>query len=97
MAKHSYEFKKQMVLEYLDNHGSYDSISQKHGMSSSSQLKTWVAAYQKLGDAGLKRSRSRKEYSFEEKLSVVNKRTLVSGTGSSNGNQQSVDACQMGK
>ena len=71
MAKHSYEFKKQLVSEYLDNQGSYASISQKHGMSSSSQLKTWVAAYQKFGDTGLKRSRSRKEYSFEEKLSVV--------------------------
>lgn len=31
----------------------------------------WVAAYKKLGDNGLKRSRSRKGYSFEEKLSVV--------------------------
>lgn len=71
MAKHSYEFKKQLVSEYLDNQGSYASISQKHGMSGSCQLKTWVAAYQKLGDNGLKRSRSRKEYSFEEKLSVV--------------------------
>ena len=71
MAKHSYEFKKQLVLEYLDNQGSYASISQKHGMSGSCQLKTWVAAYKKLGDNGLKRSRSRKEYSFEEKLSVV--------------------------
>ena len=71
MAKHSYEFKKQLVSEYLDNQGSYASISQKHGMSSSCQLKTWVAAYKKLGDNGLKRSRYRKEYSFEEKLSVV--------------------------
>lgn len=71
MAKHRYEFKKQLVSEYLDNQGSYASISQKHGMSSSFQLKTWVAAYKKLGDNGLKRSRSRKEYSFEEKLSVV--------------------------
>ena len=71
MAKHSYEFKKQLVSEYLDNQGSYAFISQKHGMSSSCQLKTWVAAYKKLGDNGLKRSRSRKEYSFEEKLSVV--------------------------
>lgn len=71
MAKHSYEFKKQLVSEYLNNQGSYASISQKHGMSSSCQLKTWVAAYKKLGDNGLKRSRSRKEYSFEEKLSVV--------------------------
>lgn len=71
MAKHSYEFKKQLVLEYLDNQGSYASISQKHGMSDSCQLRKWVAAYKKLGDNGLKRSRSRKEYSFEEKLSVV--------------------------
>ena len=71
MAKHRYEFKKQLVSEYLDNQGSYASISQKHGMSSSCQLKTWVAAYKKMGDNGLKRSRSRKEYSFEEKLSVV--------------------------
>lgn len=71
MAKHRYEFKKQLVSEYLDNQGSYASISQKHGMSSSCQLKTWVAAYKKLGDNGLKRSRSRKEYSFEEKLSMV--------------------------
>ncbi len=71
MAKHSYEFKKQLVLEYLDNQGSYASISQKHGMSDSYQLRKWVAAYKKLGDTGLKRSRSRKEYSFEEKLSVV--------------------------
>ena len=71
MAKHSYEFKKQLVSEYLDNQGRYASISQKHGMSSSCQLKTWGAAYKKLGDNGLKRSRSRKEYSFEEKLSVV--------------------------
>ena len=71
MAKYSYEFKKQLVSEYLDNQGSYASISQKHGISDSCQLRKWVAAYKKLGDNGLKRSRSRKEYSFEEKLSVV--------------------------
>ena len=71
MAKYSYEFKKQLVSEYLDNQGSYASISQKHGMLDSCQLRKWVAAYKKLGDTGLKRSRSRKEYSFEEKLSVV--------------------------
>ena len=53
MAKHSYEFKKQLVLEYLDNQGSYASISQKHGMLDSCQLRKWVAAYKKMGDAGL--------------------------------------------
>ena len=52
MAKYSYEFKKQLVSEYLDNQGSYASISQKHGMSSSCQLKTWVAAYKNWGIMG---------------------------------------------
>ena len=45
MAKYSYEFKKQLVSEYLDNQGSYASISQKHGMLDSCQLRKWVAAY----------------------------------------------------
>lgn len=40
-------------------------------MESSSQLLKWTAAYKAFGDDGLKRSRSRKIYSFKEKLSVV--------------------------
>ena len=49
----------------------YNSISCKYGLSNSYQLENWVAAYPKWGDTGLKRSRSRKVYSFEEKISVV--------------------------
>lgn len=40
-------------------------------MVSSCQLKRWVAAYNKFGDSGLKRSKSHRFYSFDEKLSVV--------------------------
>ncbi|MFP8920945.1 transposase, partial [Megasphaera indica] len=47
------------------------SISRKYGMASSSQLLKWTAAYKAFGDDGLKRSCSRKIYSFKEKLSVV--------------------------
>ena len=71
MAKYSCRFKKKLVLEYLNGEGGYGYISQKYGMSDDSQLKIWVAAYKKFGDEGLKRSRSHKFYSFEEKLSVV--------------------------
>lgn len=71
MAKYSYEFKKKIVLEYLNTPEGYDSISCKYRLSSSYQLSNWVAAYQKWGDNGLKRSRSRKSYSFEDKISVV--------------------------
>ena len=71
MAKHSYEFKKKIVLEYLNSDEGCTSISRKYGMASSSQLLKWTAAYKAFGDDGLKRSRSRKIYSFKEKLSVV--------------------------
>ncbi len=71
MAKYSYEFKKKIVLEYLNTPEGYNSISCKYGLPNSYQLENWVAAYQKWGDTGLKRSRSRKVYSFEEKISVV--------------------------
>ena len=71
MVNHSYEFKKELVLEYLNNMGSYDSIAHKFGMVSSCQLKRWVAAYNKFGDSGLIRSKSNRFYSFDEKLSVV--------------------------
>lgn len=71
MAKYSYEFKKKLVLEYLNGQGGYGYISQKYGMPDDNQLKRWVAVYKRFGDEGLKRSRSHKFYSFEEKLSVV--------------------------
>lgn len=71
MVKHSYELIKELVLEYSSNLGSYDSIAHKFGMVSSYQLKRWVAAYNKFGDSGLKRSKSHRFYSFAEKLSVV--------------------------
>lgn len=71
MIKHSYEFKKKLVLEYLKNQGSYNFIAHKYGMASSSQLKRWVAAYNNFGNTGLKRLASHRFYSFSAKLSVV--------------------------
>ena len=71
MVKYSYEFKKKIVLEYLNTPEGYDSILCKYGLSSRYQLKKWVSAYRTWGDNGLKRSRSRKIYSFKEKISVV--------------------------
>lgn len=71
MAKYSYEFKKQIVMEYLEGHGGYDSLTAKYKLGTNSQLRRWVAAYNQFGDDGLKRSRQQDKYSFEKKLSVV--------------------------
>lgn len=71
MAKHSFEFKKKVVLEYLDGKGGIPHLSKKYGLGSDSQLRKWINAYNAFGDEGLMRSRKRTKYSFDKKLSVV--------------------------
>ena len=71
MAKYSYEFKKKVVQAYLNGEGSYDYLSNKYGIPSSSKPKIWVAAYKEFGNKGLMRSRGNNNYSFQFKLSVV--------------------------
>ena len=71
MAKYSFEFKKKVVLEYINGKGGTQYLSTKYGLGSNSQLRKWLDAYKEFGDEGLKRSRKKENYSFEKKLSVV--------------------------
>ena len=71
MSKYSFDFKKKIVMEYLDGEGGWDYLTKKYELGTNSQLRRWVSAYQQLGDKGLKRSRKNENYSFERKLSVV--------------------------
>ena len=71
MAKYSYEFKLKVVQEYLNGKGSYDYLSKKYNIPASSRLKEWVASFKEFGKDGLTRSRQKKNYSFQFKLSVV--------------------------
>ena len=71
MAKHSFEFKKKVVLEYLDGKGGTPYLSKKYGLGFDSQLRKWINAYNAFDDEGLMRSRKQTKYSFEKKLSVV--------------------------
>ena len=45
MAKHSFEFKKKVVLEYLDGKGGMPYLSKKYGLGSDSQLLKWINAF----------------------------------------------------
>ena len=71
MAKHSFEFKKKVVLEYLDGKGGTPHLSKKYGLGLSSQLRKWINSYNAFGDEGLMRSRKQTKYSFEKKIFVV--------------------------
>ena len=71
MAKYPYEFKKQIVMEYLEGQGGFLFLTTKYNLGTTSQIRRWVSAYKKFGDNGLSRSRQQDKYSFEKKLSVV--------------------------
>ena len=71
MAKYSFEFKKKVVLEYLDGKGGTPYLSKKYGLGSKSQLRKWINAYNAFGDEGLMRSRKQTKYSFKKKIFVV--------------------------
>lgn len=71
MAKYSYEFKKQVVKEYLSGKGGYNYLAKIHGMPDKTSIQNWVQNYKHYGEEGLLRSRKNKKYSFEEKLAIV--------------------------
>ena len=71
MAKYSFEFKQMVVNEYLNGKGSYETLARKHGISSNTRIKEWVANFERFGAVSLMRSRQKKVYTFEFKLHVV--------------------------
>ena len=62
MAKYSFEFKKKVVLEYLDGKGGALYLFKIYGLASGSQLRKWINAYNAFGDEGLMRSRKQIKY-----------------------------------
>ena len=64
MAKYSYEFKKKVVMAYLNGEGGYGYLSKVYDVPVTSSIQNRVHNYQKFGDDGLKRSRKNDVYSF---------------------------------
>ena len=71
MAKYSFEFKKKVVMSYLNGEGGYKYLAKIYGISSFSKVKLWVDNYNNFGDEGLQRSRQKEKYPFEYKLHMV--------------------------
>lgn len=58
-------------MDYMNGKGGYISLCKEYGIPSHKTLERWVFAYKGFGNEGLRRSRERKKYSFEFKLSMV--------------------------
>ena len=71
MAKYTFEFKKQIVMDYINGGGGGQFLAKKYGIPNHAQIQRWIASYKEFGDAGLMRSRKNNKYTFEFKLHVV--------------------------
>ena len=71
MAKYSYEFKKKVVMEYLNGEGNQHDLMQKYNIPAKKSIQDWIANYKDFGDEGLMRSRKNNTYTFEHKLHMV--------------------------
>ena len=71
MAKYTFAFKKQIVMDYINSKGGAQFLAKKYGIPNHSQIQRWIASYKKFGDDGLMRSRKKNKYTFEFKLHVV--------------------------
>ena len=70
IERHSFEFKKEVVMAYLNGEGSMRALADRFGVKGSIQVSRWVMYYTKFGDSGLKSS-GQKTYSYEYKLHIV--------------------------
>ncbi len=71
MLKYSYEFKLKVAQAYLNGEGSYSYLAKKYSISSQDKINLWVKLFKEFGKEGLLRSRQKKNYSFQFKVSVV--------------------------
>ena len=58
-------------MAYLNGEGGKEHLAKKYGIPAPSNIKKWADNYRAEGDEGLRRSRQKKNYSFEYKLHIV--------------------------
>lgn len=69
MIKHTDQFKRQIVQQYLKGNIGFHSLAHQHGIAGP-MVRRWVGLYKLHGEGGLTRKRG--DYSAEFKLSVLN-------------------------
>ncbi len=70
MAKYSYDFKKKLVSEIINDGNSIRYTAKKYNIRKE-RVSKWVRAYKTRGDAGLHRNKTKKVYSYEFKMRAV--------------------------
>lgn len=71
--KHELDFKLRLIKEYKDGNIGYNSLCRKYDIQSS-VLRTWIYQFDTFGIDGLISGMTRKKYSTDEKLRIIQHR-----------------------
>lgn len=69
--KYTFEFKRQVVADYIAGRGGVLALAKQYGIPSKSLVHQWIKAYREFGDDGLKTSWSKEVYDAEFKQKAV--------------------------
>lgn len=72
VAKYSFEFKLEVVKEYLNGNEGYLLLSKRFNIKHESTIKEWVNSYREFGEDGLTRKRENAVYTPQFKLDAIN-------------------------
>ena len=70
VMKYTFEFKRQVVEDYLANRGGVLLLAKKYGIPSKSLVHQWIKAYREFGEDGLKASLHGYRRSGEDQESI---------------------------
>jgi transposase len=71
MVKYSYELKRQVLQDSLNDLGDYKKFAQKYGLPTKSIVLQWLNVYEHYGFESLEIKRKKRTYSREFKLNAV--------------------------
>lgn len=71
MRRYSFEFKLQVIQDYLDGLGGYKRVAQKYVLPTKSIILQWLNVYEYYGFEGPKTKREKWTYSREFKLNAA--------------------------
>ena len=69
--KYTYEFKRQVVDDFLAGKGGVQALARTYGVGSKSQVRQWIVAFREYGDDGLRVRRKKEQYSAAFKEQAV--------------------------
>ena len=69
--KYTFEFKRQVVEEYLAGRGGVLFLAKKYGIPGKSLVHQWIKSYREFGEDGLKASWTKEVYDAEFKEKAV--------------------------